>query len=71
MPSELPPLGYRTRDAANALGISERHLRELVARGAIRPCKVGRCTVFTLDELQRFLVACMKPAVSPSPIPSR
>lgn len=59
------PLAYRTRDAARVVGISERFLRQLVATGAIRPAKVGRCCVFTRDELERFLAAAMTPAAAP------
>lgn len=51
------PLALRPREAANSIGVSERTLRTLVAVGAIQPAKVGRCTLFPVDELRRFLAA--------------
>jgi len=60
----VEPLALRPRPAADALGISERHLRALVARGEIHAAKLGRCTVFSVDELKRFLATSMKSATT-------
>ena len=67
MPSET--LAFRTREAAKSIGISERHLRQLVANGAIRPAKIGRCCVFARIELERFLASAMLTGTTPN-VPS-
>lgn len=55
------PLALRPREAAIAIGISERTLRKLVASGKIRPARIGRCIAFTMEELKRFLEASTDP----------
>ena len=51
----VPRLALNLKEAAAALGMSERSLRRLVASGLIRPNKSLRTLRFTQRELERFL----------------
>ena len=48
-------LALRPRDAAKALGISERLLWQLTREGAIPSVKVGRCTLYPVAILEKWL----------------
>ena len=49
-------LALRPRDAAKALGISERLLWSLTApRGTIRSVRVGNCVLYPVGELRAWL----------------
>lgn len=50
-------LALRTREAAEALGISERTLQTLVSAGEIPHVKLGRATLFPVHELRDWLTA--------------
>jgi excisionase family DNA binding protein len=49
-----PPRLLRIADAAAQLTISERHLRELVARGEVRAIRIGRCVRIPRAEIDRL-----------------
>jgi hypothetical protein len=54
----IPPtaLAFRPREAAKALGISERMLWSLTApRGAIQSVRVGSCVLYPVAGLQAWL----------------
>ncbi|MBI1303547.1 MAG: hypothetical protein GC172_07130 [Phycisphaera sp.] len=56
--SAIPPtaLALRPREAAKALGISERMLWSLTApRGTIQSVRVGSCALYPVTELQAWL----------------
>lgn len=42
------------RDAANRLGVGLTKLKELVARGELRPSRVGRRRMVALSEIERL-----------------
>lgn len=50
-----PPLALRTREAADALGISERTLQSLVANSEVPHVRLGRAVLFPVRELQDWL----------------
>jgi predicted DNA-binding transcriptional regulator AlpA len=50
-----PRLALRARDAARALGISERLLWDLTKRGEIPCTRIGRCVVYPVHLLQEWL----------------
>lgn len=50
-------LALRTKQAAKALGISERLLWELTNRGEIPHVKVGRATLYPVEALKQWLLA--------------
>ena len=50
-----PCLAMRPREAAAALGISERLLWEWSNRGEIPHVRLGRAVVYPIEELQRYL----------------
>lgn len=45
----------RPREAALALGISERTLWTLAQRRAIRPVRIGRAVAYSVDDLREFI----------------
>ncbi len=51
------PLALRPREAAKAIGISERKLSELIAdkTSGLPIVRLGRCVVFPLDRLREWL----------------
>jgi excisionase family DNA binding protein len=58
---EPPPLhlSVRIKQAAKALGISERKVYDLLSRGEIRATKIaGRIVVIRVSELEAFLDRC-------------
>jgi excisionase family DNA binding protein len=50
-------LGLRPKEAARALGIGERLLWELTNRGEIPHARLGRCVVYPVTELEKWLAA--------------
>ena len=58
----VPPLALRPREAAAALGISERTLWGLKAQGRIPFVQVGRVTLYPVRELEAWLTARATPA---------
>jgi hypothetical protein len=56
-PQAPPPLALRPRDAAAALGISERKLWEVTAdrTSGIPHVKLGKAVLYPVDELRRWL----------------
>ncbi len=55
-PASLP-LALRTREAAEALGISERTLQSLTSAGEIPHFKLGRANLYPVRELADWLTA--------------
>jgi excisionase family DNA binding protein len=51
----LPRLAYGINDAADALGLSRSRIYELIARGEISACKIGKRTIIPAAELTAFL----------------
>jgi hypothetical protein len=52
------PLAFRPREAAQALGLSERSLWALTApRGPIPAAKIGRSVLYRLCDLERWLAS--------------
>lgn len=57
-PESTPaPLALRTREAAAALGVSERTLQSLVSAGEVPHVRVGRAVLFPVRELRDWLTA--------------
>lgn len=52
----VEPLALRPKQAAAALGIGVRLLWELTNRGEIKPVRIGRCVIYTMDSLRDYLV---------------
>ena len=52
-----PKLALRPREAASALGISERLLWSITNRGEIPHVKLGRVTLYPVDVLRDWLDA--------------
>lgn len=50
-----PPLALRTRQAAEALGISERTLQTLTSAGEVPCVKLGRANLYPVAELRAWL----------------
>jgi excisionase family DNA binding protein len=53
--NSVEKLVYSVRDCAQALGVSEKTIRRLVARGLIRPSRALRHLLIPRTELDRFL----------------
>jgi Helix-turn-helix domain len=51
----VPPLALRSRDAAMALGITERTVIALADAGAIRCVRLGTVTIFPVSCLRAWL----------------
>lgn len=51
----LPRLAFSTAEAAQMLGISERSIRRLIARGLLRPSRALRHMLIPRTEIERFL----------------
>jgi len=73
-------LAVRPREAARMLGISLRYLQELTHNGEIPHIKLGRATLYAVDDLREWLrsrrvatasTSCVAPAstscVAPAP----
>jgi excisionase family DNA binding protein len=55
-PEEIEPLLYDVDQACRILGgISKPMVYRLVQTGELRPVKVGSRSMFTMEELQRFV----------------
>lgn len=66
--TEIPILTLRRREAARALGISERTLFKLTApRGPIRCVKTPKAVLYPLDELRAWLQAWAAESCLPAP----
>ena len=65
--TSAPPLALRTREAAEALGISERTLQGLTAAGDIPHVKLGRAVLFPVRELRNWLTSRATPANGDTP----
>ena len=51
----FPRLAYSVRETAEMLGVSEKTIRRLVARGMLRPSKALRHLRIPRSEIERFL----------------
>jgi prophage regulatory protein len=51
----IPALALRPREAAAALGISERALWALTAAGEVPHIKLGRCVLYQVSALEKWL----------------
>lgn len=51
----VPVLALRPKPAAAALSISERLLWTKTQSGEIPHCRVGKCLLYPVDELRRWL----------------
>jgi hypothetical protein len=64
----IPPLALRSRDAAIALGISERLLQEWAKHQDLPCIRIGQVVLYPVDEVRQWLrqraIAEPKPAVS-------
>lgn len=49
------PLAFRPREAARALGLSERTLWSLTKKGSIPHVRVGRAILYSVDGLRDWL----------------
>jgi excisionase family DNA binding protein len=75
--SSIAPLGntvpaalaLRTRDAAAALGISERTLQELTATGRVPHVRIGRAVLFPVRELADWLTRQVEAGEPAPPAP--
>lgn len=58
--NDIPRLALRPREAAHALGISERLLWSKTNSGAIHCVRIGRRVLYPVDELRDWLAAQTK-----------
>jgi excisionase family DNA binding protein len=66
--SDVPRLVLEVPEAAEALGIGQTKLRELISRGEIPVWRCGRRTVLPVDALRRWLDQQTEwPGTSPHP----
>lgn len=61
MTADAQPLLVDCDTAARMLTISPRLLRQLVARGQVVPCRIGRLVRFSPAVLQSFIESRMEP----------
>ena len=54
-PSAVPAISLRSRQAAQALGISLSTLERLTKAGEIPVAKIGRCNIYVVDSLKSWL----------------
>jgi excisionase family DNA binding protein len=59
-------VAYRVREAAKALGVSERTVRRMVATGELRARRRGRLVLIPARELERFVGAELMKQERPS-----
>jgi len=52
---QLPRLGYGISEAAESIGCSPGHVRNLIARGELRSVKVGRRRIVPDEDLRGLL----------------
>lgn len=55
LPQDDVRLTVTLAEAANLLGISERHLRNLVRQGTVRVVELGARKVIAMSEMHRLL----------------
>jgi excisionase family DNA binding protein len=61
----MPPIAYRPKDAATALGVSKSTIYEMIANGDLDARKIGAATVIPHEALARLLHAApMTPAAT-------
>ena len=60
---ETPCLSLRPREAAKALGISERLLWEWTDRGVVPCVRMGKAILYPVDVLQTWLREAAKPTI--------
>ncbi len=53
-------MAYSAREAAEAVGISERHMRNLINSGHIRTVRLGRRLLIPAEALRDLLAAPAK-----------
>lgn len=51
------PVAYSAAELALKLGVSENHVRRLIATGAVRAVRLGRLVRIPATELDRLLAA--------------
>lgn len=58
MPDETTdgPVAYRRKQAAKALGLSERTLDRLIASGDLKAIRVRNCVLILAAEVRRYLL---------------
>ena len=52
---EVKRLGYRPKEAADAIGVSLRKINELIASGRLESFKVGRCRRVKPESLTKLI----------------
>lgn len=55
IPTDVPKLALTAAEAAEALGVSERHITALVGRDEIPHVRLGHRVVFPTEVLREFL----------------
>lgn len=54
-PASLPRIAYSIKEVAQMLGVCQRTVRRLIARGLLKPSKALRHIRISANELERFL----------------
>ena len=54
-PKEVKRLGYRPKEAAEALGVSLRKVNDLIASGRLESFKVDKCRRVTPEALAKLI----------------
>lgn len=52
---KIKPISVRLKDAVIVTGFSERTIRNKAAAGEIRQKKVGGCTLYSYEDLERLV----------------
>jgi excisionase family DNA binding protein len=55
-------LALRPREVAKAVGVSQSKVYELIAKGEIPSCRIGRCVRVPLDSLKEYINRSLKSA---------
>lgn len=63
----MPCLALRPREAAQAIGVSERTLWALTQSGKVPHAKIGRIVVYPTDQLRDWLAAQAKATATTKP----
>ncbi len=53
-------LAYSAKEAAETLGVSERHVRDMISEGRIRTVALGRRLLIPVESLRELLAAPAK-----------
>jgi excisionase family DNA binding protein len=53
--TDVEKLAYNADEAARAIGLSVRYIRELVAKGKLRSVKVGKRRLISTESLRKFV----------------